>query len=347
MKKNNNVSFSVLGFILFFFTIAGTSSTTVLVFQYVNKTSNGNLTAIIFAVLGNILAGTLICTIIDIIRRKLMVDIPTKKILDATNEIAKGNFDIKLDTNHNYKKYNEYDTIMQNINIMAEELSKNELLKSDFISNVSHEIKTPLSIIQNYSLILQNEKLKPQERNKYLSDMIIATKRLSNLITNILKLNKLENQKIDFEFSKFNIGEELRLSVLNFEDLFEKNNLQLDCDIQDITVKSSKQLLEITWNNLLSNAIKFTPPSGKISIKTYSEGNYAIIKISDTGCGMTKDVGRHIFDKFYQGDTSHSSQGNGLGLALVKKVIEILGGEITVESEVNIGTTFTIKLNKE
>lgn len=336
-----------MGFALFFLTIASTSSCTVMVFQAVNKRTDGNTVAIVFAVLGNILLGAILCTLIDIVRRKLMVENPTKKILSATEEIAKGNFDIKLTTSHSHSKYDEYDKIMDNINKMAEELGKNEMLKNDFISNVSHEIKTPLSIIQNYSTILQKEKLSKDERDKYLQEMSLATKRLSNLITNILKLNKLENQKLDFDVSKFNLGEDLRLCVLNYEDLIERKNLNLDCNIDDIEVTSSKELLEIVWNNLISNAIKFTPDNGNITIKLNGDDKFAIVEIIDTGIGMSSDVGKHIFDKFYQGDSSHLSEGNGLGLALVKKVVDILGGEISVSSRLGEGSTFIIKLRRD
>lgn len=347
MKNKNQLNFSLLGFALFFLTIAGTSSCAVIVFQSVNKASNGNLTAIMFAVLGNILFGTILCVVIDMFRRKIMVDKPTKKILDATNEIAKGNFNVKLNIKHDHKKFDEYDKIMENINKMVEELGKNEILKTDFISNVSHEIKTPLSIIQNYSMILQNDNLEKSQKDKFLKEMIIATKRLSDLITNILKLNKLENQKLDFDISDFNLGEELRLCVLNFENLFEKKNIEIDCEIDDVKITSSRELLEIVWNNLISNAIKFTPENGKVKISVFEKNNLAVVEIEDNGQGMTSDVGKHIFDKFFQGDTSHATEGNGLGLALVKKVIDILGGEIFVESELGNGSTFTIKLKKE
>lgn len=347
MNNKNKLGFSLTGAVLFFLTIAGTSSCSIMVFQAVNHSSNGNLTAITLAVLGIILISTAICTIIDIVRRKLMVDLPAKEILDATSQIAKGNFNIKLKIKHKHKAFDEYDKIKENINKMADELKKNEILKTDFISNVSHEIKTPLSIIQNYSTILQNEKLSSDERNKYLKEMILATKRLGNLITNILKLNKLENQKLDLELTTFNLGEELRLCILNHENLIDQKSLEIECNIEDFEIYSSKELLEIVWNNLLSNAIKFSNINGSLQIKVLQNNNYAIVEVSDNGCGMTNEVGKHIFDKFYQGETSHSSEGNGLGLALVKQVINILGGEISVESELNKGSTFKIKLKKD
>lgn len=347
MKKNGKIEFSLLGLFLFFLTIAGTSSCAIMVFQAVNKQTNGNLTAIVFGVLGSILFGTIICVVIDIIRRKIMVDKPTKVILNATNEIAKGNFDIHLDIKHTHKKFDEYDKIMENINKMAEELNKNEVLKSDFVSNVSHEIKTPLAVIKNYATLLKLESLSASDKEKYLNELVLATNRLNDLISNILKLNKLENQKLDFRLEKFNLGEAIRQIVLGFENLFEKKNLTLDCNIKDVDIVSSKELLEIVWNNLISNAIKFTNKGGKVGIKVTEENEYAIVKISDTGIGIDNSTGMHIFDKFYQGDTSHSGEGNGLGLALVKKVITILGGEISVESKVNQGSTFKVKLRKK
>lgn len=347
MKKNGKLGFSLLGFVLFFLTIAGTSSCAIMVFQAVNKASDGNLTAIIFSVLGSILFGTIICVIIDIIRRKVMVDKPTKIILDATNQIAKGNFDINLDIKHTHKKFDEYDKIMENINKMAEELSKNEVLKSDFISNVSHEIKTPLSVIKNYATLLKLDNIDASEKEKYLNELVLATNRLNSLIQNILKLNKLENQKLDFETKKFNLGENIRQIILSLENIFEKKNLTLTCNIEDVEIESSSELTEIVWNNLISNAIKFTDNGGEISITVYSDGDYAVVEVKDNGIGMDEKVGKHIFDKFYQGDTSHSGEGNGLGLALVKKVINILGGEISVDSKLHKGTTFKVKLRKK
>lgn len=345
--RKNKIGFSLFGAFLFFVTIATTTSCSILIFNATRENLGDNRTLISLAVLGSILVGTTICTVIDIFRRKFMVDKPTNQILDATSEIAKGNFDVKLKIKHKHSKFDEYDKIMENINKMSDELSKNEILKTDFISNVSHEIKTPLAIIQNYSTILQSDNLTKSEREKYLSEITNATKRLSNLISSILKLNKLENQKLDFEINKFNLGEELRVSVLSFEEPAERKNLELVCEIDDVTIVSSKELLEIVWNNIISNAIKFTPKNGKISVDLHESDDYVIVQIADNGIGMTKETGKHIFDKFYQGETSHSSEGNGLGLSLVKKVIDILGGEISVASELNKGTTFTIKLRKD
>lgn len=348
MKTNKirNLRFSVLGFFLFFATIAVTSTCSVIVFSAVNRASDGNTALIILSVLGTIFFGAILCTISDVIRRKYMVEKPVQKILHATQKIASGNFNIKLYPEHEYDKYDEYDLIFENLNIMTAELSKNEILKNDFISNVSHEIKTPLSVIINYAKSLQSQNLAEDKKQQFLTDLVLQTKKLSDLISNILKLNKLENQQIVPEVEQFDLSELLRLTTLDFESLFEKKQLELDCDIDEVTILGSKTLLEIVLNNLISNAIKFTEPGGKITISLKQDKTHATIKVKDTGCGISKEIGEHIFDKFYQGDTSHSSEGNGLGLALVKKVIDVIGGEIFVESTIGKGTTFSIKLKK-
>jgi len=291
--------------------------------------------------------GAFVCTLCDKLRRKVMIEQPVKKILDATEAIASGDFTVKITHVHDYHRFDQYDLIFDNINTMTAELSKNELLKNDFISNVSHEIKTPLSVIQNYAKSLQNENLPNEKKQEYLNALVIQTKKLSDLISNILKLNKLENQHVLPEIEYFDLSELVRMCAISFENLIDQKEIDLSCDIDEINIKSSPSLIELAINNLISNAIKFTPLKGKISITLKNLDKYAKIQIQDNGCGISKDVGEHIFEKFYQGDKTRSSEGNGLGLSLVKRVIDTLGGQIIVESKVNIGSTFTILLNKE
>ncbi len=342
-KKITAVGFTWTGAISFFVLIAIVMQMAILVYDFIiQKTDNISLIALLILIEVFILSS--FCTIFDYVRRKFMVDRPTKKILNATEKIAEGDFSTRLEIKHEYGKYNEYDLIMENLNKMATELEKNEVLKTDFISNVSHEIKTPLAIIQNYATMLQDERLDSKTRTSYAKTLVGASKRISDLITNILKLNKLENQEIQEKPEKFNLTDAISDSVVEFETLIEKKNLELDCDFDDVTIFSSRSLLEIVWNNLISNAIKFTSDGGKINVSLKKINKNVEIKVSDTGCGMSSEVGAKIFEKFYQGDTSHSTQGNGLGLALVKKVIDILGGEISVQSQLNKGSTFTILL---
>jgi len=342
-KKVTAAGFSVVGAVSFFALIAVIMQMAILVYEYIRERTD-NLTLVAVLILIEIIILATFCTVFDWIRRKITVERPTRKILDATEKIAEGDFQTQLEITHEYKKYNQYDLIMENINKMATELQKNEVLKTDFISNVSHEIKTPLAVIQNYATLIQDEGLDDETRRAYAKTLIAASKRITDLITNILKLNKLENQEIQEKKERFNLTEALAETVLEFENIIEKKSLELDCDFDDVTVVSSKSLLEIVWNNLISNAVKFTGENGKIKITLKKKGTDVEISVADTGCGMSAEVGDRIFEKFYQGDTSHSVQGNGLGLALVKKVIDILGGEISVQSELGKGSTFTVLL---
>ena len=336
---------SLIGFLLFFLTIAVTSTASIFVYYLIHKSTN-DTTAVIFGVLGTIIVGAVICTLFDIVRRKKMVEKPVKEILKATQSIAKGDFSVKLKPNHEYTKYDEYDLIFENINIMTSELSKNEVLKNDFISNVSHEIKTPLSVIQNYAKLLQNKNLKEEKRAEYLTGLATQSQKLSTLVHNILKLNKLENQSLRPETEQINLTKLLSNCLLTFESVLEKKGLELVCDLDEVKIKACESYVETIINNLLSNAIKFTD-RGKIEVKLKGSKSHVTLVVKDEGCGISGETGKRIFDKFYQGDTSHSVEGNGLGLALVKKIIDIMGGEISVESKVGVGSTFTVKLKKE
>ena len=342
-EKKRSSSINWVGIVSFFVLIAFIMQMAILCYDFITKKTD-NISLIAILILLEIIILSTLCTFFDWVRRKIMVDRPTRKILNATEKIAEGDFSTRLKIKHEYGKYNEYDLIMENLNKMAIELQKNEVLKTDFISNVSHEIKTPLAVIQNYATLLQDETLDSESRKNYAKTLITASKRITDLITNILKLNKLENQEIQEKHEVFNLTEALSESVIEFETLIEKKNLELNCDFDEVSIFSSKSLLEIVWNNLISNAIKFTPDGGKINIFLKRKNKSVEIKVADTGCGMTSEVGAKIFEKFYQGDASHSTQGNGLGLALVKKVIDILGGEISVQSKLNKGSTFTILL---
>lgn len=337
--------YNIIGFFLFFLTISFNCIIAIIVYERLKNSGPGIATTVIVIFM---IFSALTCSIIDVIRRKLMIDKPVREIRIATKKITRGDFNINLKTSDSINNYTMYDKIKMDLNALALELSKNEVLKTDFIANVSHELKTPLSVIQNYSKALENEKLDNEIKKKYLHTIQDASKKLNSLVTNILKLNKLENQELVPEYKNFNLSESIANSIIQYESLIDKKNIELDCDIEeDILIHSEESYLEIIWFNLISNAIKFTDSNGKISISLKKDINNIIFKISDTGCGMSKETGMRIFDKFYQGDTSHHKEGNGLGLALVKKVIDILGGQLNVESEVGVGTTFTVILKEK
>ena len=222
-----------------------------------------------------------------------------------------------------------------------------ETLRTDFIANVSHEMKTPLAVMRNYGTLLQTPGLSEEKRIEYAKGITDSTRRMADMMTNILKLNRLENQQIYPQVSEFDLGEQLCECLLRYENVWEQAQIELETEIaEDVKVKADAELLGHVWNNLLSNAFKFTPPGGRVTVSLTATEHHAIVKVTDTGCGMTPEVGAHIFEKFYQGDTSHAVQGNGLGLALVKRVIDILHGEIGVESTVQKGSTFTVKIRR-
>lgn len=334
---------SWFGAISFFLLVAFVMQIAILAYDYIcERTDDMGLIAVLILILIFILAA--FCTVCDFIRRKIMIDRPVRRILDATERIARGDLNVRIDIEHSYDKYTEFDVIAENLNTMAAELSKSEMLKNDFISSVSHELKTPLAVIGNYAAELGDPDLDEESRVKYSRTLVDASKRLSDLVTNILKLNKLENQQLKPEMQRVNLSDMLAEAILNFEGRIEEKEIELDIDLTDVYVISSPSLLELVWNNLLSNAIKFSHTGGRISV-SISEGNgFATVTVSDNGPGMSREVGMRIFEKFYQGDTSHSGEGNGLGLALVKRVIDILGGEISVSSEVGVGSSFTVRI---
>jgi len=292
----------------------------------------------------NVVFLSLLLTVLDTLRRRFTVDRTVKRITDAAKKITEGDFSVRIEKRGD----DAFAQIIDCLNIMAEELSGTETLRTDFIANVSHELKTPLSVMQNYATLLKSPSLSEEERIEYADAINSASKRLANLITNILKLNKLENQQITPKCETYDLSEQLCECLLSYEHAWEKKGLNIETHIEEaVTVNSDPEMMSLVWNNLISNAVKFTDNGGTLSLSVKGDGDCATVVISDTGCGISPEVGKHIFDKFYQGDTSHSTQGNGLGLALVKRVIDITGCEISLSSEVGKGTTFTVKIHNE
>ena len=294
---------------------------------------------------GNVFLLSLICTLVDTLRRKHTVERPVKRILDGAEQVMNGDLSVQIE--HVKGAETGFNVIIDYFNRMIRELGGIETLRTDFISNVSHELKTPLSVIQNYSTLLQQPELSKEARLDYARTISGAARRLTDLITNILKLNKLENQQIYPAKQVYDLGEQLCECLLGFEDAWEKKGLEIETEIEDgVSVESDPELLSLVWNNLFSHAIKFTEPGGTVGLKLRTDDDHAVVEISDTGCGISQETAAHMFEKFYQGDTSHATQGNGLGLALVKRVVDIVGGEIDVKSAVGAGSVFTVRLKK-
>ena len=323
---------------LFVRTLAGSMG---LVFTKENIAAAAKLT------FGNVVLISMGAATIDYIRRKRMVDQPVQKIMAALNQVMQGDFTVRIPPVKEFAGETGFNEVITAINAMTAELQGTETLRTDFIANVSHELKTPLAVMGNYATMLQQPKIREEDRIEYAKSISHSSRRLAALITNILKLNKLENQQIFPQHQEFDLSAQLCESLLAFEEAWEKKNLEIETDIADgVQIKSDPELLSLVWNNLISNAVKFTPDGGAIRVTLAADDTLVAVSVEDTGCGMTPETGKHIFEKFYQGDTSHATQGNGLGLALVRRVADILRFEISVQSTPGQGSTFTVRIRR-
>ena len=295
----------------------------------------------------NVALLSLIFTLIDGLRRKLTVERPIQRITDAAERIIQGDFSVRVKPQSKLGTDETFNRVIECFNKMAEELGSVETLRTDFVANVSHEMKTPLAVMQNYGTLLQALDMSEEKRIEYAKGITDGSRRMADMMTNILKLNRLENQQIYPQVTEFDLGEQLCECLLQYENVWEKAEIEIETVIdENVKVKADAELLGHVWSNLFSNAFKFTPSGGTVTVSLTATEHHAIVKVTDTGCGMSSEVGAHIFEKFYQGDTSHSVQGNGLGLALVKRVIDIMHSEIGVESSVGKGSTFTVKIRR-
>lgn len=352
-KLFRNIISTVSNFFVFFLLAAFVTTCCIMLFVSALEESVGRdftqaeITLAAKITMVNVVLISIVMATIDYLRRKFTVELPAKRITEATAKMIAGDFDVRIDTVSKFATDDSFNEIIEAVNKMAEELSGVETLRTDFIANVSHEMKTPLAVIRNYGTLLEKPGLSEEKRIEYARAITDTTRRLADMMTNILKLNRLENQKIYPNPATFNLGEQLCECLLQYEAVWERKGIDVAADIAEgIFVSADAELLSLVWNNLFSNAFKFTDDGGRVTLSLTADGEYAIIKIGDTGCGMTAEVGAHIFEKFYQGDTSRATQGNGLGLALVKRVIDIMQGDISVESAVGVGTTFTVRIRR-
>ncbi len=295
----------------------------------------------------NVVLLSLIFTVIDAMRRKWAVHRPVRRIMQAAEQLIAGDFSVRVPTVRTFGADEKLGDIAVCFNKMAQELGSVETLRTDFIANVSHEMKTPLAVIQNYGTMLQQPDLSDEKRIEYARAITDGSRRLADMMTNILKLNRLENQQIFPQATEYDLGEQLCECLLQYENVWEQANIEIETDIaENVRVRADAELLSLVWSNLFSNAFKFTEPGGTVSLTLTATDHHAIVNVKDTGCGMSPEIGAHIFEKFYQGDSSHATRGNGLGLALVKRVVDITQSEISVESALGVGSTFTVKIRR-
>ena len=270
---------------------------------------------------------------------------PVNDIINAMNRLAEGDFEARLEFSSPVRKIPDMLEVETSFNKLAGELESTELLRSDFVNNFSHEFKTPIVSISGFARILLVEELTDEERKQYLSIIAEESGRLANMATNVLSLTKVENQSIISDRTEFNLSEQIRNCILLFESEWSEKEIELDVDFEEFTVTASEELFREIWINLIDNAVKFTPAKGKISVAISKSADAVSVKISNTGSKIPPEKIDKIFNKFYQADESHAQEGNGIGLAIVKRIVELHEGTISVKSE-NGMTTFTVDLPK-
>jgi|AKZA01.1.fsa_nt_gi Signal transduction histidine kinase len=334
--------------IVFAFIVFGNMIVTVisiiLAFNLFNPTTGNIINILPFGFRGFITVMALVIGffIERIINKKVLQ--PITKLNEAMKQIASGSFRQRLAQN---SKISEVRGMVDSFNHMANELSNIEMFRQDFVGNVSHEFKTPLAAIEGYATLLQNDDLTAEEKKDYATRIVSSTKRLSTLSDNILKISRLENQESYLEKGCFNLTEQIRTAILTLENNWNSKKMNLDIDLEEINYEGNEDLLFQVWINLLENAIKFTNTGGSIGVKLWQKENKIHVKITDTGVGIPPEIRKRIFEKFYQGDNSHNTEGNGLGLALVWRIINLHDGFIDVESMKGQGSTFTVILKNE
>lgn len=267
---------------------------------------------------------------------------PIQKLRDAMDKVSEGDFSVQITTRSKEKEIRE---VYSGFNMMMNEINSTEILQTNFVSNVSHEFKTPINAIEGYSMLLQGFDNLTDEQREYVDKIVFNTKRLSSLTGSILLLSKLENQQIPMNKSNFSLDEQIRQSIVDLEPEWEKKNIEFDVDMDTINYFGNEALLRHVWHNILSNAVKFSPQDSTVAISVSKHGSKIKVCVTDSGPGLSEESKKRIFDKFYQGDTSHKEEGNGLGLSLVKKIISLEEGEIFAENITSGGCRFTVILN--
>ena len=268
---------------------------------------------------------------------------PLTQLIRATKIVSSGDFSVRVEEKSSNFEISE---LLKNFNKMAEELGSIEMFRNSFINDFSHEFKTPIVSIRGFAKQLQNEKLSAEKRKEYTDIIVSESERLANMSANVLLLSKFENQKFITNQMEYELDEQIRNCIILFEKQWDNKQLEINIDLEPIKIYSNAEMLSHLWINLIENAIKYSDKNGYIYINCHEASNNIEFRISDTGKGMDDTTVKHIFDKFYQGDKSRATQGNGIGLSIVKRIVELCKGEITVDSSLGYGTTFFVKLPK-
>ena len=329
---------------------------TALVFMILNLTIGFSpiLTAIAFNPTTLIIVLLCVCTLIGTalaIYFSTYYLRPLKRLISATHEVKNGNFKVQVRIDDHQAKPDvsvkpprEMDILIESFNDMVRELDSIELLRNDFINNFSHEFKTPIVSIRGFARQLQHGDLSREEQIEYARIIAEESDRLARLSNSVLELSKLEHQQIVSNKTRFHMDEQIRQCILRLEAEWSSKAIDMIPELEEVFFVGNEEMLAHVWSNLIGNAIKFTPTGGAVTVRLTADAHFVTVTVSDTGIGMSPETEKHIFEKFYQGDRSHSSQGYGIGLALVDRIVKLCEGSITVKSEIDVGSTFTVKL---
>lgn len=270
---------------------------------------------------------------------------PVNKIISQMNRLASGDFKTRLEIGKPFGNIRAANEIKDSFNKMAQEPENTEMLRSDFINNFSHEFKTPIVSIAGFAKLLKRGNLTEEQKAEYIDIIEEESMRLSSMATNVLNLTKVENQTILTDVSSFNLSEQLRSCVLLLEDKWSKKNLDFNLELSEHIITANEELLKQVWINLLDNAVKFSPDGGMIILKDGESADTLSVTVANSGSEISPENRERIFNKFYQADESHSTMGNGIGLAIVKRITQLHGGEVSVNSSNNMAA-FTVTLPK-
>ena len=288
-----------------------------------------------------VIVGCMVLSLLMTVGINRLILVPMRHILDAIKLVGQGNFDVRIQT----EDRSELGVLSTSLNQMIESLGNLDKMRNDFVANVSHEFKTPLASIQGCAALLQDEHLTPEERRQYAQLVHSSAKRLSTLSTNILELSKLENDAVEVQQNCFMLDEHLRQALLVLQDEWQKKDIELNLELPEVKYCGSDELLMQVWLNLLGNAIKFSPQGGRVDVLLEKLPSSVVVTITDQGVGISEAEQRLIFEKFYQADTSHKTEGNGLGLAMVQRIITLLRADIEViSSQPGEGASFIVTL---
>ncbi|SDJ40665.1 Signal transduction histidine kinase [Lachnospiraceae bacterium G41] len=343
-KLIESIIFRISFFIIFALTVSNVLAGGIMMILYQTSLKDRlNITPLKLTIIVLVFSYLSSATLSVVINRNFFK--PLRKLTKLTEQVAKGNYDVDVNGITNFlTEKSDLGNLVNAFDDMTQELSSTEIFRNDFIHNFSHEFKTPIISIRGFARQLYKGNLTPEQQSEFAKIIMDESEHLANMSSNVLLLSKLESQEIVSDKESFSLDEQLRTCMLMMEEQWSEKNLTIDMDLDEIDYYQNKDLLYHVWTNLFSNAVKFTKENGTVSVQCHRANDAIFVAVSDNGAGMDDETKKHIFEKFYQGDTSHATAGNGLGLSLVKRIVEMMDGRISVDSTLGKGSTFTVSL---